>query len=304
MAAANGDDGGAAIGRDESRPYGERGWGPTNGDVGGASGGRDESRPYGGRDRGWVVGGYDPEVHQRRSIRLAAYDYSLPGPYFVTICVEHRACVLGEVVDDAVVLSAAGQIVARELQRIGERNPNVSLDAAVIMPNHLHAILAIASPSPVGARFIAPTSPDDHLPQNTTTAAADRGATTPAIEMDAGDGRGGADALGGTPVDRLRSGAGGLGAMNRAPTGTGRGPKGPGAGTLGEVVRAFKAASTRMVRRDCAAGFAWQGNYFERVIRDERELRAIYEYIETNPARWATDDLFMTVVQADTKGGQ
>ena len=33
----------------------------------------------------------------------------------------------------------------------------------------------------------------------------------------------------------------------------------------------------------------WQRNYHERVIRNERELNAIRQYIQDNPARWAED---------------
>lgn len=36
--------------------------------------------------------------HHRRSIRLPGYDYGQPGMYFVTICVEGKACLFGEVV--------------------------------------------------------------------------------------------------------------------------------------------------------------------------------------------------------------
>ena len=31
----------------------------------------------------------------------------------------------------------------------------------------------------------------------------------------------------------------------------------------------------------------WQRNYYERIIRDERQLEAIRRYILENPARWA-----------------
>ena len=34
----------------------------------------------------------------------------------------------------------------------------------------------------------------------------------------------------------------------------------------------------------------WQRNYYEHIIRNERELNRIREYIEQNPARWATDE--------------
>jgi putative transposase len=34
----------------------------------------------------------------------------------------------------------------------------------------------------------------------------------------------------------------------------------------------------------------WQRNYYERVVRDEDELRQIAEYILNNPLGWETDD--------------
>ena len=37
---------------------------------------------------------YDPEIHNRRSIRLKGYDYLSAGAYFVTICVKNRECIL------------------------------------------------------------------------------------------------------------------------------------------------------------------------------------------------------------------
>lgn len=36
-------------------------------------------------------------------------------------------------------------------------------------------------------------------------------------------------------------------------------------------------------------GKLWQRNYYERIIRNERELDAIRAYIAANPARWADD---------------
>ena len=42
---------------------------------------------------------YDPAKHYRRSIRLKDYDYTQAGAYFITLCVENRACVLGDVIN-------------------------------------------------------------------------------------------------------------------------------------------------------------------------------------------------------------
>ncbi|APG25312.1 transposase [Syntrophotalea acetylenica] len=37
------------------------------------------------------------------------------------------------------------------------------------------------------------------------------------------------------------------------------------------------------------AGRLWQRNYYERIIRNDDELQHIRRYIESNPARWASD---------------
>jgi hypothetical protein len=33
----------------------------------------------------------------------------------------------------------------------------------------------------------------------------------------------------------------------------------------------------------------WQRNYYDRIVRNERELGAIRRYIRDNPVRWAED---------------
>ncbi|MCA1960344.1 MAG: hypothetical protein LDL33_06075, partial [Desulfomonile sp.] len=55
---------------------------------------------------------FDPAIHDRRSIRLKGYDYSLPGPYFVTICAFKNQCIFGEVIDGAMRLNEIGDQVA------------------------------------------------------------------------------------------------------------------------------------------------------------------------------------------------
>jgi len=39
----------------------------------------------------------NPQKHHRRSIRLRGYDYSQPGWYFVTICLQKYETILGEI---------------------------------------------------------------------------------------------------------------------------------------------------------------------------------------------------------------
>ena len=54
---------------------------------------------------------FDPAIHHRRSIRLEDHDYRQAGAYFVTICVQDRACGLGEIVDSEMRPNAAGLMV-------------------------------------------------------------------------------------------------------------------------------------------------------------------------------------------------
>ncbi len=48
---------------------------------------------------------YDPLIHHRKSIRLKGYDYSQEGVYFITICVQDRACLFGEITDGEMILN-------------------------------------------------------------------------------------------------------------------------------------------------------------------------------------------------------
>jgi putative transposase len=93
--------------------------------------------------------GYDPRIHHRRSIRLAGYDYSQAGAYFVTICTHNRALSLqAEPVREVVRLAWCG---------LPERFPIVALDEFVIMPNHVHGIIILVDAASRGAASSAPT---------------------------------------------------------------------------------------------------------------------------------------------------
>ena len=94
---------------------------------------------------------YDPAKHHRRSIRLAQYDYSLMGAYFVTVCVHERCCLFGDVVDADMRLNDAGCLVQTAWDELPGRFPGVELDGFVIMPNHFHGIVVI-----VGAGLALP----------------------------------------------------------------------------------------------------------------------------------------------------
>jgi REP element-mobilizing transposase RayT len=163
---------------------------------------------------------YNPDVHHRRSIRLKNYDYSQAGAYFVTLCIQNRECLLGEIVDRNMLLSPVGENVLLQWTNFPQRFSGLELDVFVVMPNHFHAIISI---NPVGQ-----------------------------------------------------------GAASSAPT-------------LGKILRAFKSISAiegnRLLNRSNRS--FWQRNYWEHVIRNEKELMTLRQYILNNPAQWELDSLYM-----------
>lgn len=56
---------------------------------------------------------YDPNKHHRRSIRLRGYDYAQAGAYFITVCVQDRRCLFGDVVNEDMRLNDAGRMVEK-----------------------------------------------------------------------------------------------------------------------------------------------------------------------------------------------
>jgi hypothetical protein len=97
----------------------------------------------------------DNQLHHRKSICLNGFDYSLPGAYFVTICVHARQCIFGDVIDGEMNLSDFGKIAQEEWQKTSVLRANVQLGAFVVMPNHVHAIIHI----PEEDGFVQPTMP-------------------------------------------------------------------------------------------------------------------------------------------------
>ncbi len=60
-------------------------------------------------------------------------------------------------------------------------------------------------------------------------------------------------------------------------------------GTLGAIIRGFKGATTKRINelRRTPGAKVWQRNYYEHIVRDEKDLRRIQHYIRENPLRLA-----------------
>lgn len=86
----------------------------------------------------------------RKRLRIIEYDYSKEGMYFITICIKNRLELLGEIKNiNYMELTQEGIIVKESIKQIEKRYINVEIDEYVIMPNHIHMIVAVKNKTKV-----------------------------------------------------------------------------------------------------------------------------------------------------------
>ncbi len=77
--------------------------------------------------------------------RWQFWDYSAPGSYFITICIQNRECLLGTIVNGKMHYSKYGEIVKNEFLKIPEYHQRIMPDAWIVMPNHIHCIITLGN---------------------------------------------------------------------------------------------------------------------------------------------------------------
>ena len=192
---------------------------------------------------------YDPQRHHRRSIRLAGHDYSAPQVSFVTICTQTRGATLGTVRAGAVALNEGGTIARDYWLALPTRYAAVTLDAWVVMPDHLHGLLILG---PAGA---TPGADPGVMGGDRAAPGGDRAAP-------------GGDHVG-SPLrcyDRVTIGD-----------------------IVGWFKTMTTNAYIRGVRERGWPPFNgrfWQRNYYERIVRTDAALDRVRTYIAQNPAKY------------------
>lgn len=70
--------------------------------------------------------------------------------------------------------------------------------------------------------------------------------------------------------------------------------------TLGDIICWFKSKTTshyiKGVKQELYKPFnkrIWQRNYYEHIIRNEKEYYAIIDYIQNNPKNWKKDENYI-----------
>jgi REP element-mobilizing transposase RayT len=86
----------------------------------------------------------------------------------------------------------------------------------------------------------------------------------------------------------------GRGGSRTAPTPDAPGPTvAPKRKPLGRLIGAFKTVSAKRIGQitDLAGAYVWHRDFYDHIIRNEKSLARIRQYIANNPARWAEDRL-------------
>jgi putative transposase len=97
------------------------------------------------------------------SLRLYNHDYSQPGYYFITLCINNRERLFGLISQGEMVLNEYGFIVEECWLDLVRHYQNIQLDEHVVMPNHFHGIIKILDTVETGFKPVS--TPSIHLKQ-------------------------------------------------------------------------------------------------------------------------------------------
>lgn len=242
---------------------------------------------------------FNPNIHHRRSIRLKGYDYSQEGLYFITICVQDREFIFGDIKNGILELNPFGKIASQEWENSEKIRDNIKIHEYIIMPNHIHGIIEILfkkeknkesdnkekdikeedikekdiSTGELQFAPTAPTAPTNFKSPSQTIGSIIRGfkiATIKKIkdyiqEIEKKEEIKGKGEKGNKEIKRIS-----WGELQFAPT--------PIALTA-PIIEKIKSLNFKI----------WQRNYYEIIIRDEKAYHNISNYIINNPKKWEED---------------
>jgi REP element-mobilizing transposase RayT len=196
---------------------------------------------------------YDPAKHNRISIRLKGYDYSQPGFYFITICVQNRICFFGRITDNKMILNDAGKMIDKWYFELENKYPNTKCREYVIMPNHIHFIVEITDAHGMDVHEM-----DDQTDVHGGTSL-----------------RGRPISLRGAPygMENKKYHASLFDMMGWFKT-----------MTTNEYIRGVKTNNWRRFQKRL-----WQLRYWDWIIRNNDDYIRISKYIKNNPAKWEED---------------
>ena len=189
---------------------------------------------------------------------MLGWDYAGSGKYFVTICTHNRICCFGDVVQGEMRLNEMGYIVRKYWMEIRSCFANTYLDEFQIMPDHVHGIIVMKRSR-----------------QNVNKKPEDNG--KPTVDLNcAGHGR-----------DETRSR---LYMSTNMPEIVIRNKQmaeiSPKPGSLSVIIGGWKSKCTKEFKETEYTWQGWQSRFHDSIIRNDRDLQRIRQYIRSNPENW------------------
>lgn len=216
------------------------------------------------------------------STRLQNWDYGWEAIYFVTICTKDRIHYFGEIDNGEMKLSPIGAIADVLWYELRNHFDNIELDAFVVMPNHIHGIIAINNDGGDGNNGgNGDNGETSHTNGTTHDAAMHTDGTTHTVET--------------THALSLQ-----LSPQSSSSSSTTIGQKRfqhQGSKTLSSIVGAYKSAVSRHAHR-LGYDFAWQSRFYDNIVRNNDALNRIEKYIHNNPNNWKEDKFYQPITES------
>jgi putative transposase len=209
---------------------------------------------------------YFQNKFRNETIRLQNWDYRWDGSYFITICTKNREHFFGEIIHGKMNLSNIGVLADIFWYEIKNHAKNIKLDAFVVMPNHIHAILTL------NGGYI-----DDEMISDPR-------------EINDGDNGGGMAGMAAAIVGTGHALS--LQSQQPQPKSIGQNRyQNIGKNSVSSIIGSYKSAVTKHARR-LGYTFEWQRLYYDHLIQNENSFYYISNYIKRNVKKWEEDRFF------------
>jgi REP element-mobilizing transposase RayT len=209
------------------------------------------------------------------SVRRPNWDYAGNGQYFITLVVQGRNCIFGEIEHKIIRYNNWGKIVIDEWNKSFDLRDELICEAFVLMPNHLHAIIRInkmENLESIESHGRAIQTPSIQTPSIQTPSIQTPSIQTPSIQ-----------------TKEIKQ------EFRRKPK------------SVSSFIAGFKSAVTTQINNFIdqnqdenpnpeigkfnRKNRLWQANYHDHIIHNSEEYQHIQTYIVNNPAKWDEDKL-------------
>lgn len=189
---------------------------------------------------------------KRKATRIPEYNYSSNGAYFITICTINKKYLFGKIENNTIFLNEFGKIAQQCWGEIPNHFDNVIVNEYCIMPNHIHGIIIVGCNDRC-------TDNDYHSQWNNHVYRNNYSQRDNHVQRD---------------NDRCP-----LRARNME--------------LVPKIISQYKSSITRTIQKNINKNITiWQRSFYEHIVRNEKDMFRIQEYIMLNPIKWELDEYF------------